>query len=191
MNSCLFDLLTHCVVFPRCVFAPSLVLTRISYSIFIHFLVPVVGRKVAFSAIGVFGSQLGEFQVHLTSVFFLMLILSTAVMRPFNKKKKKKALSFINRWLQSLELASLSAVWLTLWAGAVFLSYPGCVAADDRDEINEELLTDTGSEMRPASATLPWCDAISVIVGIVDILVLLAVVVCFVVTSRRLRMQDL
>ena len=112
-------------------------------------------------------------------------------MRPFNKKKKKKALSFINRWLQSLELASLSAVWLTLWAGAVFLSYPGCVAADDRDEINEELLTDTGSEMRPASATLPWCDAISVIVGIVDILVLLAVVVCFVVTSRRLkRMQD-
>ena len=65
------------------------------------------------------------------------------------------------------------------------------MAADDRDEINEELLTDTGSEMRPASATLPWCDAISVIVGIVDILVLLAVVVCFVVTSRRLkRMQD-
>ena len=69
MNSCLFDLLTHCVVFPRCVFAPSLVLTRISYSIFIHFLVPVVGRKVAFSAIGVFGSQLGEFQVHLTLCF--------------------------------------------------------------------------------------------------------------------------
>ena len=133
-----------------------------------------------------FGSQLGEFQVHLTSVFFLLLILSTAIISPFNKEsKRKKALAFIDQWLQRLELASLSAVWLTLWAGAVFLSYPGCVAIDSVNQIDESFLTNEDVEMHSPSTTLPWCDAISVFVGIVDICVLLAVVVCLMVTSRK------
>ena len=39
--------------------------------------------------------------------------------------------------------------------------------------------------------TLPWCNTISVAVGVVDILVLVAIGVCFAVTSRRLkRIED-
>jgi hypothetical protein len=153
--------------------------------------VPVVGRKVVFSAIGVFGSQLGAMQVHMMSMFLLVLILSTAIMRPFNKnaKKRKRGLAFVEKWLQSLELASLSAVWLTLWAGAVFLSYPGCKAAFGSERNAEDESMDGDAEM--GLETLPWCNTISVAVGVVDILVLVAIGVCFAVTSRRLkRIED-
>lgn len=145
-----------------------------------------MGRKVVFSAIGVFGSQLGAMQVHLTSMLLLVLILSTAIAQPFAKKtKRKKGLAFIETWLQSLELASLSSIWLTLWAGAVFLSYPGCEAAFGSERNSEDESMDGDAAM--SSETLPWCNTISVVVGVVDILVLVAIVVCFALTSRRLK----
>ncbi len=148
-----------------------------------------MGRKVVFSAIGVFGSQLGAMQVHLTSMFLLLLILSTAITQPFNKKtKRKKGLAFIETWLHSLELASLFSIWLTLWAGAIFLSYPGCEAAFGSERNSEDESMDGDAEM--GSVTLPWCNAISVVVGVVDILVLVAVGVCFVLTSRRLKIIE-
>ena len=55
------------------------------------------------------------------------------------------------------------ATFLTLWAGAVFNTRPRC----------EDPLQGEGS-------TLLWCDVLSVTVGLVDIVVVAAIVVCFV-----------
>ena len=55
------------------------------------------------------------------------------------------------------------ATFLTLWAGSVFNTRPKC----------EDPLKGEGS-------TLLWCDALSVVVGLVDIVVLATIGVCFV-----------
>ena len=55
------------------------------------------------------------------------------------------------------------ATFLTLWAGSVFNTHPRC----------EDPLKGEGS-------TLVWCDALSVMVGLVDISVLAAIGSCFV-----------
>jgi len=113
----------------------------------------VAGRKIAVAAIGVFGSQLGLMQVHLTMMLVVVILLVTGLVQPFHGEAK-----FM---LFSLELLALVAAWLVLWAGSVFNAYPRCM--------------DRGVE-----GTLPWCDALSIFVGLFVTLVLVTCVVCFV-----------
>jgi hypothetical protein len=54
------------------------------------------------------------------------------------------------------------ATFLTLWAGSVFNTLPRC---EDPDNVGEQML---------------WCDAMSVMVGTIDIMVVVAFVLCFV-----------
>ena len=67
-------------------------------------------RKIMISLIGVFGGSMGTMQVHLTAFMMVIIMLLTAIVRPFGNH-------FL---LQLLDLATLAAVWLTLWAGTVF-----------------------------------------------------------------------
>merc|ERR1712216_889779 len=64
--------------------------------------------------------------------------------------------------LQFLELGTLCATWMTLWAGSIFNSYPKCEDGE--------------------GGTVGWCDTLSVLVGVLDIVmafVAIAVVVYF------------
>ena len=84
---------------------------------------------------------MGELQIHVTSCFLMFIILLTAVVRPFDHGEMGKV-------LQALELASLVATWLTLWAGAVFISYPKCKvlygsARNGKDSAYDQLTKDT------------------------------------------------
>ena len=104
--------------------------------------------------IGVFGADMAEMQVHLTSMLVVSIILITAQVRPFDGSK-----SFL---LHALEMASLMATFLTLWAGSIFNTLPKC----------EDPLKGEGF-------TLPWCDALSIIVGLIDIGMFITFIVCF------------
>ena len=59
--------------------------------------------------------------------------------------------------LQLLEMGTLAATWITVWAGTVFNSNPYC-----EDE---------------KGGTLGWCDGLSIFIGLMDVLMALAVVV--------------
>ena len=120
-------------------------------------------RKFVLAAIGVFGGQLQDLQVHFTSAFLMLIILATAVMRPFDHGEYGKI-------LQTVELASLVATWLTLWAGAVFISYPKCrrLTGSDRN-IQSQGYDQLTSDQK--GQTLAWCDGIAVGAGMIDILV--------------------
>jgi len=115
----------------------------------------VAARKIVIALIGVFGTELKDMQVHLTLIFVVFILLATSQVRPFGGLK--------HGVLHMLEMASLMATVLTLWAGSVFNTRPRC----------EDPLKGEGS-------TLVWCDAMSVMVGMVDIVVLAAIGVCFV-----------
>ena len=115
----------------------------------------VAARKIAIALIGVFGAEMGDMQVHLTSMLVVWIIIVTAQVRPFGGRK--------HGVLHVLEMTSLMASFLTLWAGSIFNTRPKC----------EDPLKGEGSR-------LLWCDALSIIVGFFDICVLVAIVVCFV-----------
>ena len=122
----------------------------------------VAARKIIIAMIGVFGGDMNDMQVHMTLMFVVVVILITSQVRPFGGLK--------HGILHILEMASLMAIFLTLWAGSVFNTRPKC----------QDPLKDEGS-------TLPWCDALSVTVGLIDIFVLAVIVFCFVymkVTSK-------
>lgn len=104
--------------------------------------------------IGVFGADMAEMQVHLTLMLVVSIILITAQVRPFDGSKR-----FL---LHALEMASLMATFLTLWAGSIFNTLPKC----------EDPLKGEGF-------TLPWCDALSIIVGLIDIGMFITFIVCF------------
>ena len=119
--------------------------------------------------IGVFGADMKDMQVHVTLMFVMFILVITSQVRPFGGIKSGV--------LQVLEMASLMATFLTLWAGSVFNTRPKC----------EDPLKGEGS-------TLPWCDALSITIGAVDICVLVAIVVCFVyikVTSTRVAVKKM
>jgi hypothetical protein len=59
------------------------------------------------------------------------------------------------RLLNYLELLTLTAIWLTLWAGNVFNANPRC---------------EDGK-----GGTVAWCDTISIAVGMIDVVMLIAV----------------
>ena len=115
----------------------------------------IAARKIVIALIGVFGADMADMQVHLTAMLVFLIVLITSQVRPFGGLK--------HGILHVLEMGSLMATFLTLWAGSVFNSRPKC----------EDPLKGEGS-------TLPWCNALSIIVGLVDILVLAAIMICFV-----------
>ena len=115
----------------------------------------VAGRKILIAMIGVFGAEMKSMQVHLTTMLVVLIIVVTAQVRPFGGLK--------HGVLHGLEMMSLLATFLTLWAASIFNTYPKC----------EDPLKGEGS-------TLLWCDVLSVTVGLVDIAVVVAIVACFV-----------
>ena len=117
--------------------------------------ITVAARKIVIALIGVFGAEMGDMQVHLTLMLVMFILLVTSQIRPFGGLK--------HGILHVLEMASLMATFLTLWAGSIFNTRPRC----------EDPLQGEGS-------TLLWCDALSIVVGLVDIVVLLAIGISFV-----------
>jgi hypothetical protein len=104
----------------------------------------IAARKVAIASIGVFGAGLGLMQVHLTMALIVIIIVLTASVQPFGKGEN-------NMKLHRLEMASLIATWMTLWAGSVFTTFPECKSAEFGELVE-----------------LEWCVAMSLIVGFAD-----------------------
>ncbi len=75
----------------------------------------VAARKITVAFIGAFGANLGRMQVHLTLLLVFLIILLTAMVKPY-----------ANVMLHWLEIGSLSALLLTLWMVSVFMTYPHC-----------------------------------------------------------------
>ena len=115
----------------------------------------VAARKIVIAMIGVFGAEMESMQVHLTLLLVVGNIAATSQIRPFG--------GLTHGLLHKLEMFSLIATFLTLWAGSVFNELPRCEDPSKGD-----------------GTTLLWCDAMSVMVGMVDIMVVVAFVFCFV-----------
>ena len=115
----------------------------------------VAMRKVGIAIIGVFGSSLGQMQIHLCSMIVVVILLLTANIQPF-------AASPLQGMLQSLEMTLLVSLWLTLWAGSIFSTYPRC----------------ENPQPGGAVTTLLWCDTLSMVVGCVNIGCLVAFAYC-------------
>ena len=115
----------------------------------------VAGRKITLAMFGVFGVAMGTMQVHLTLLMIVFVLTITAFVRPFTGD--------YHRLLLVLEIASLTATFLTLWAGSIFNEHPKC---------QDPLL--------PEGVTLPWCDALAIIIGLLDICFVVVVVFCYV-----------
>jgi hypothetical protein len=113
-------------------------------------------RKIVIAMVGVFGSSMGPMQVQLTLMLVMLVIVLTATIRPFSNEAQQEFL------LQGLELSSLMAVFLTLWAASVFYTLPKC-----EDPLN-------------AGKTIFWCDALSVTVGIVDFVIFFGLISIFI-----------
>ena len=113
-------------------------------------------RKIVIAMVGVFGSSMGPMQVQLTLMLVMLVIVLTATIRPFSNEAQQEYL------LQGLELSSLMAIFLTLWAALTFSTYPKC-----EDPLN-------------AGKTIFWCDALSVTVGIVNFIIFFGLIACFV-----------
>ena len=67
--------------------------------------------------------------------------------------------------LNYLELSTLIAIWLTLWAGNVFNANPRC---------------EDGK-----GGTVAWCDTISIAVGVIDVIMMFAVVATMVYYKKQ------
>ena len=126
----------------------------------------IAGRKVAIAVIGVFGARLGLMQVHLTMALVVFTILATAVIAPYGDEPGKQE-------LHGLELVSLVFVWLTLWAGSVFNTYPRCMSLDPA--MNGKILE--------------WCTALSIVVGGLNILVFVIIALSFIYLSAKPTIQ--
>jgi len=94
-------------------------------------------------------------QIHITLVMIMFILVVTAYVKPFGGEQSQPLLL--------LELGSLGLTFLALWSGSIFNDYPKC-----QDPLQGE------------GITLPWCDALSLIVGALIILYIIVVIVCFV-----------
>jgi hypothetical protein len=119
----------------------------------------VATRKIGIAAIGVFGSSMGEMQVHGTAWLIVIVMLLTAIVQPFGKQKL----------LQFLELGTLCATWMTLWAGSVFNSYPRCEDGE--------------------GGTVGWCNTLSVLVGLLDIAMVIVAIAVVAYLTKKNRMR--
>ena len=115
----------------------------------------VAVRKIGIAAIGVFGSSMGEMQVHITAWLMVVIIALTAIVQPFGQQKI----------LQFLELGTLLATWMTLWAGTVFNTNPRCEDGH--------------------GGTLGWCDTLSVLIGVLDIVMVVVAIAVVVYLSKK------
>ena len=141
-------------------------------------IIVITSRKVTIAAIAVFGTNMGSMQVHLSSAVIILLLLLTVSIRPFKK----------DRWhLQVLETMSLTMTWMFLWAGTVFYSYPRCEShghaalhstIDDPDMSAKNAYN--GSQTLAFPSTLFWCDAISVLIGILGFSLILLLCGCYI-----------
>lgn len=104
-------------------------------------------RKIVVVSIGVFGTTLGRMQVHLTLVMVFITIMLTALIKPYDGIS-----------LQRLEIASLSALFVTLWVASVFSTYPYC-------EMNGK--------------SLAWCEFLAFVVAMIDVAVVVVIAVFF------------
>ena len=93
-------------------------------------------------------------QIHITLVMIMFILVVTAYVKPFGGEQSQPLLL--------LELGSLGVTFLALWSGSIFNDYPKC-----QDPLQEE------------GITLPWCDALSLIVGALIILYIIVVIVYF------------
>jgi hypothetical protein len=114
-------------------------------------------RKITIAFLGVFGASMGEMQVHLTAWGMVCVIVMTAVVRPFGERTL----------LQYLEMGTLLATWMTLWAGTVFNAYPRCEKSDGQ------------------GGTEGWCDFLSVVIGILNVVMVVAVIVVIVFYTKQ------
>ena len=119
--------------------------------------ITVTIRKIFVAYIGVFGGALGEMQVHLTGYVMFVVIVLTAVIQPFGK----------NILLQFLELGTLAATWMTLWAGTVFNTFPRC--EDDK------------------GIAVGWCNTLSIFIGLLNIAAVVAVIIGFIYYKQQKR----
>lgn len=110
-------------------------------------------RKIGIAMIGVFGIAMEEMQVSLTLVLVFLVILLTAVRRPYGENSTGKL-------LQRLELSTLCLLYLTLWTASVFTLYPRC-------EIRE-------------GESVWWCELMSVIIGLADVTMVILIILLFV-----------
>ena len=110
-------------------------------------------RKIGIAVIGVFGAAMGEMQALLTVMLVFLIILLTAIRRPYGESKN-------GMLLQRVELSTLCMLFLTLWAADVFTLYPRC-------EVRE-------------GESLWWCELMSVLVGLADALLVIFVILLFV-----------
>ena len=117
-------------------------------------------RKIVIAMIGVFGSSMGNMQIHVTSMVMVASLTVTAFMRPYRGPYKSM--------LQRLEMMSLGGIWLTLWGATIFNEYPKCQAA----------VGDAGFQL------LLWCQILSVSIGFLDVLFVAGCVVCFLAVKR-------
>jgi hypothetical protein len=85
-------------------------------------------------------------QVHITSWLIVIVMLLTSIVQPFGDQKL----------LQFLELGTLCAIWMTLWAGTVFNLHQRCEDGQ--------------------GGTLGWCDALSILIGLLDIAMVFATI---------------
>ena len=91
-------------------------------------------------------------QIHITLVMIMFILVVTAYVKPFGGEQSEPLLL--------LELGSLLVTFLALWSGSIFNDYPKC-----QDPLQGE------------GITLPWCDALSLIVGALIILYIIVVIV--------------
>merc|ERR1712028_120323 len=94
-------------------------------------------------------------QIHITLVMIMFILVVTAYVKPFGGEQSQPLLL--------LELGSLGVTFLALWSGSIFNDYPKC-----QDPLQGE------------GITLPWCDALSLMVGALIILYIIVVIVYFV-----------
>ena len=107
------------------------------------------GRKILVLMVGVFGASMGRMQVSVVLLAIVFVLLHTALMLPYGDKRR----------LQRLEMASLVMLIVTLWAGSVFKSYPRCEDGKGGHR--------------------SWCSALSVAIGLADVLFVVFVVAYF------------
>lgn len=107
-------------------------------------------RKISIAMIGVFGTSMGQMQVHSCLLLLIIVLLVTLLKSPYGGDSA--------HLLTVFEITSLCATIFMLWGASVFNTYPRCEAGDG-----------TGK-------TLVWCDFIAVLSGAFVIVVALALI---------------
>ena len=106
----------------------------------------IAARKLILISIGIFGEKLGPMQLHMASLLVLIVILQTANSKPYGSR--------LGNLFLKLDLGSLFALWLMLWAASIFLDYPKC-----------ELTIQTLGYLEQQQEKSVFCELFSVLVG--------------------------